>query len=123
MSTWAQRRPFTTGFLSFALKIFVSFEISKLFILYYLIISVMRFVFNSIILAHALRRLPEFAGYKGRRYPGEQEPRRSLISPRRPDLPRDFQEDWRKIGSKRNKMMSFDEPVTSITFVLPSKQD
>ena len=83
----------------------------------------MRFVFNSVILAHALRRLPEFAGYKGRRYPGEQEPRRSLISPRRLDLPRDFQEDWRKIGSKRNKILTFDEPVTSVTFVLPSKQE
>ena len=67
----------------------------------------MRFVFNSVILAHALRRLPEFSGYKGRRYPGEQEPRGSLITPRRLDLPQDFKEDWRKIGSKRNKTVTF----------------
>ena len=83
----------------------------------------MRFVFNSVILAHALRRLPEFSGYKGRRYPGEQEPRGSLITPRRLDLPQDFKEDWRKIGSKRNKMVTFDVPVTSIRCVLPSKQE
>ena len=85
----------------------------------------MRFVFNSVILAHARRRLPEFSGYKGRRYPGEQEPRGSRITPRRLDLPQDFKEDWRKIGSKRKSLVTFDEsvPVTPITFVLPSKQE
>ena len=86
----------------------------------YYILAVMRFVFNSVILAHALRRLPEFSGYRGRRYPGEQQPRKTLITPRRPHLPRDFQEDWRKIGSKRNKMMTFDVP--SITIVEPVEQ-
>ena len=80
----------------------------------------MRFVFNSVILVHALRRLPEFSGYRGRRYPGEQEPRKTQITPRRPHLPRDFQEDWRKIGSRRNKMMTFDLP--SITIVKPEDQ-
>ena len=122
MRIWAQRRPFTTGFLSFVLRIFVSFPKQQIIYLYTSLL-VMRFVFNFVILAHALRRLPEFSGYKGRRYPGEQEPRRSLITPRRLDLPQDFQEDWRKIGSKRNKMVTFDAPVTSITFVLPSKQE
>ena len=78
----------------------------------------MRFVFNSVILSHALRRLPEFSGYKGRRFPGgEQQPRKTQITPRRLDLPQDFQEDWRKIGSKRNKMVTFDVP--SITVVKP----
>jgi len=81
----------------------------------------MRFVFNSIILVHAHRRLPEFAGYKGRRYPGDQGPREAQILPRRLDLPQDFHEDWRKIGSKRNKMVIFDQPET--IYVKPVKPE
>ena len=73
----------------------------------------MRFVFNCIILGHAIRRLPEFCGYKGRRYPGEPAPRKTLITPRRQDLPRDFQDDWRKIGFKRRRMVFFEESESS----------
>ena len=89
--TWGPRKLFSTGYSRFASRISVGiFPLIKAsnnrkF-------SVMRFVFNSIILVHAHRRLPEFAGYKGRRYPGDQGPREAQILPRRLDLPQDFHE-------------------------------
>ena len=77
----------------------------------------MRFLFNLLIFANALRRLPEFSGNKGRRYPGLEGPKKMQIKPRRLHLPQGFQEDWKKIGSKRSKSVSFED--TPITFVLP----
>ena len=89
--TWGPRKLFSTGYSRFASRISVGiFPLIKAsnnrkFL-------VMRFVFNSIILVHAHRRLPEFAGYKGRRYPGDEGPREAQILPRRLDLPQDFHE-------------------------------
>ena len=59
-----------------------------------------------IILSKAFERLPEFSGLRGKRFPGTQKPRSVKVLPRRLDLPDDFADDWRKIGSKRNKRYS-----------------
>ena len=67
----------------------------------------MRFIFNIIILTKASERLPEFSGLKGKRFPGTLKPRPVKVLPRRLDLPIDFADDWRKIGSKRKKMLHF----------------
>ena len=62
-----------------------------------------RFLFNIIILNTAAKRLPEFSGYKGRRFPGQMPPPPPIIQPRRMELPPNFVDDWKNIGSKRNE--------------------
>ena len=52
-----------------------------------------RLVFNAIILVSALRRLPEFAGYRARRFPGQPPPALPRIAPRRLQLPPSFAQD------------------------------
>ena len=64
----------------------------------------------------AMRRLPEFAGLKGRVYPGQEPPPQPCITPRRPDLPQGFSNDWKKIGSKRHKQ-------TVTIMVTPAEED
>ena len=53
----------------------------------------LRLVFNMIILVVAGRRLPEFSGYRGRRFPGQQPPAPPRIAPRRLQLPPTFTQD------------------------------
>ena len=67
----------------------------------HLIISGLRTIFNLKVYFDARRRLPEFTGLQGRRYPGQLAPRTYIVTPRRPDLPEEHREDWRRIGSKR----------------------
>ena len=59
----------------------------------------------------AYRRLPEFRGYRPVSYPGTVSPRKPTIAPRRMNLPPSFASDWKKIGSKRTKMMMLDVPL------------
>ena len=68
----------------------------------------MRFIFNILILSIAFERLTEFSGLRGKRFPGTPKPRFVKVLPRRLDLPTDFADDWKKIGSKRKKMLRFD---------------
>ena len=103
--------------LEFSIEDFGMFFVEKNRTCIFFPFSVMRFLFNSLIFCNALRRLPEFSGYKGRRYPGVQGPQKMPIKPRRLYFPPDFQEDWRKIGSKRNNSLTF--AVKPITFVKP----
>ena len=56
-----------------------------------------------VILYTAAKRNPEFLGYKGKPFPGQLPPRPHEIQPRRVKYPKDFQNDWKKIGSKRTK--------------------
>ena len=70
-----------------------------------------RFLFNVIIYILALKRLPEFSGYKPTRFPGTEPPPKSRISPRRLNLPPSFSSDWKKIGSKRTEMLMLDMPM------------
>ena len=53
----------------------------------------LRLVFNLVILVVAGRRLPEFRGYRGRRFPGQQPPAPPRIAPRRLQLPPTFAQD------------------------------
>ena len=76
----------------------------------------MRTFFNMKIYCDAMRRLPEFAGLKGRVYPGQEPPPQPCITPRRPDLPQGFSNDWKKIGSKRHKQ-------TVTIMVTPADED
>ena len=76
----------------------------------------LRLVFNIIILVVAGRRLPEFRGYRGRRFPGQQPPAPPRIAPRRLQLPPTFAQDeeWRRIGSRRNKFLDLGRPSFGI---------
>ena len=71
-----------------------------------------RTIFNCIILIYASHALPEFQGYKVRRYPDQQPPAPPSIQPRRLELPPTFSEDqeWRKIGSRRTKFLDLGMP-------------
>ena len=68
------------------------------------------------ILVVAGRRLPEFRGYRGRRFPGQQPPAPPRIAPRRLQLPPTFAQDeeWRRIGSRRNKFLDLGLPSFGI---------
>ena len=81
--------------------------------------SVLRFLFNIIILLTALKRLPELRGYRGRRYPGQLPPSKPTLQPRRLNLPPDYQ--WQNIGSRRTQfldlgMQTFGRPWKIIFF-------
>ena len=52
--------------------------------------TVSRLVWNAVIYSSAVRRLPEFSGHSGRRYPGQQPPRPLGVEPRRMRLPPTF---------------------------------
>ena len=69
-----------------------------------------RFLFNIIILNTAAKRLPEFSGYKGRRFPGQMPPPPPIIQPRRMELPPNLVDDWKNIGSKRNEFQDLGLP-------------
>ena len=58
-----------------------------------------------------MKRFPEFVGYRPVRFPGTEPPRKPRISPRRLNLPPSFASDWKKIKSKRTKMMTLDMPL------------
>ena len=77
--------------------------------------SVLRLLFNIIILLTALKRLPELRGYRGRRYPGQLPPSKPTLQPRRLNLPPDYQ--WQNIGSRRTKFLDLGMP----TFGRPRK--
>ena len=67
-------------------------------------------MFNIIILNTAAKRLPEFSGYKGRRFPGQMPPPPPIIQPRRMELPPNLVDDWKNIGSKRNEFQDLGLP-------------
>ena len=56
-----------------------------------------------VILYTASKRDPEFLGYKGKPFPGQLPSRPQKMQPRRVKYPEDFNNDWKKIGSKRTK--------------------
>ena len=75
-------------------------------------------MFNLVILVVAGRRLPEFRGYRGRRFPGQQPPAPPRIAPRRLQLPPTFTQDqeWTRIGARRRRILdcgvpTFGEPI------------
>ena len=52
---------------------------------------------------YAVQNFPEFSGYKSRVFPGQEPPRKLEIIPRRIELPEEFENEWKKIGSKYGK--------------------
>ena len=76
-----------------------------------LLFSVTRIFCYTFIFVSAYWRLPEFRGYRPVYYPGTVSPRKPTIAPRRMNLPPSFASDWKKIGSKRTKMMMLDVPL------------
>ena len=77
-----------------------------------------RLAFNTLIVISASARLPEFRGYRSRRYPGQPPPRPPRIAPRRLQLPPTFVQDqeWTRIGARRKRILdcgvpAFGEPV------------
>ena len=52
----------------------------------------------------------EFANL-GQTFPGKLSPRSPMIEPRRMNLPPDFADDWKKIGSKRSKFDDLGLPL------------
>ena len=75
--------------------------------------SGLRFIFSMKVYFNARRRLQEFSGLRGRRFPGQESPRPPTITPWRPNLPPEFSEEWSRIGSRRR-------PKTVTIFVTPS---
>ena len=47
----------------------------------------------------------------GKTFPGKLSPRPPMIEPRRMNLPPDFADDWKKIGSKRSKFDDLGLPL------------
>ena len=47
----------------------------------------------------------------GKTFPGKLSPRPPMIEPRRLNLPPDFADDWKKIGSKRSKFDDLGLPL------------
>ena len=80
--------------------------------LYYYLLAGLRLVFNIIILVVASRSLPEFCGYRGRRFPGQPPPAPPRIAPRRLQLPPTFAQDeeWRRIGARRHTFLDLGLP-------------
>ena len=56
-----------------------------------------------VILYSAAKRNLEFLGYRAEPFPGQLPSRPQEIQPRRAIYPKDFHDDWKKIGSKRIK--------------------
>ena len=78
----------------------------------------LRFAFNVVVLVTGLRRLPEFAGYTARPFPGQMPPRRQIVTPRRADLPQSFDTEWQRIKTIRS-MKREGGRVPRKIFVLP----
>ena len=77
-----------------------------------------RLAFNTLIVISASARLPEFRGYRSRRYPGQPAPRPPRIAPRRLQLPPTFAQDkeWTRIGARWRRILdvgvpTFGEPI------------
>ena len=72
----------------------------------------LRFIFNILILFQACARLPEFRGYRSRRFPGQPAPALPKIVPRRLQLPATFAQDmeWTRIGARRTRFLDLGQP-------------
>ena len=64
-----------------------------------------------VILYTASKRNPEFLGYKGKPFPGQLPSRPQEVQPRRTKYPKNFHNDWKKIGSKRTKFNDLGLPL------------
>ena len=70
---------------------------------------VTRLCCNSVIFLVAYKMLPQFQGYRSKTYPGIFKERTQMIEPRRTVPPPNFESVWKKIGSRRTKMLTVQE--------------
>ena len=83
IKTLDSKQHFISGGQNSILKTLVTYLVSGFLNLHFPYI-VLRLIPNIYIYMMGLRRLPEFAGYKARMYPGQLLPQSIAISPRRP---------------------------------------
>ena len=57
----------------------------------------------------AYQTLPQFRGYRGKSFPRISPERIQEIEPRRMVLSPNFESEWKKIGSRRTKMLIVQE--------------
>ena len=69
-----------------------------------------RLLWNLIIYTMATAHWPEFSGLRGRRFPGQEEPRAQVIQPRRMALPPTFGSEWKNIGSRNKSFQDLGMP-------------
>ena len=60
-------------------------------------------MFNLKVYHYAVQNFPEFSGYKSRVFPGQEPPRIYEVIPRRIELPEEFENELKHIGSKHRK--------------------
>ena len=108
MSSRALKLHLNIGFQAFILitlvKLLLSFKTNNI-----IVYSVTRLCCNSVIFLVAYKTLPQFQGYRSKNYPGICKERIQMIEPRRMVLPPSFGSDWKKIGSRRTKMLMVQE--------------
>ena len=73
------------------------------------IFSVTRLFCNTVIFLVAYQTLPQFQGYRSNSFPRISPERIQEIEPRRMVLSPYFGSDWKKIGSRRTKMLNVQE--------------
>ena len=83
IKTLDSKQHFISGGQNSILKTLVTYLVSGFLNLHFPYIG-LRLIPNIYIYMMGLRRLPEFAGYKARLYPGQLLPQSITISPRRP---------------------------------------
>ena len=82
------------------------------------IILGLRALLNLKVYIDAKRRIPEFSGLQGRRYPGQPAPLPYIVTPRRPHPPPGHQHECSTIGSWRQRQA---KPITIL--VTPAVAD
>ena len=63
---------------------------------------------------HGKNRLPEFEGYRGRTLQINMTKPKMIIQPRRYNFPVGFENDWQKIGSKRTKVLVYEDTMPAV---------
>ena len=75
----------------------------------HILFSVTRLFCNSVIFLIAYQTLPQFRGYRSNSFPRISPMRIPDIEPRRSVLSPYYGSDWKKIGSRRTKMLNVQE--------------
>ena len=104
---------FQIWWLSFYLEN-IGWQVEGLVCQKFIFILGLRTLFNLKVYFDAKRRLPEFSGLQGRRYPGQPAPLPYIVTPRRPHPPPGHQHQG-SIGARRTK------PINII--VIPAIED
>ena len=96
---------------SLILSVYIAFRIRPAYNALSCFISVLRTLFNLIVFCDAKRRLPEFSGLQGKRFPGQPDPLPYIVNPRRPFY-QPSESESRRIGSRRSKSRTITITVT-----------